>query len=343
MTRVAVAGYGLAGRVFHVPALLASGCEVVAVSTRDAGRTALAQAEVPGVEVVPDLEALLALPALDVVVLATPSGLHARQVRAVVDAGIPCVVDKPLSVAAASAADVVRYAESSGVPLTVFQNRRYDPEQATLRAVVADGLVGDPFRLEMRWERWRPEPQHRWRETAPPEEGGGLLLDLHTHLVDAAVQLLGPVRFVAAAVASRTTRAEDDAFLLCTHEGGVTSHLSATSLAAAPGPRVRLLGTTGAYVQADFQGEPHPWSGQADVDPDHCGWLYGEGAPVPVPRVRSAEADLYRAVVDALDGPDPQQRMPVDPWDAVHTLAVVDAARVAAAEQRVVPVHTPRP
>ena len=338
MTAVGLVGYGSAGRGIHAPRLAEAGCHVVAVSTSSDERAAQVRADLPDATVVPGLPALLEQPGLDLVVLASPSGVHAEQARAVVDAGVACVVDKPLAVDSRSAVSVVRYAESAGVPLTVFQNRRFDPEHATLQAVVDERMVGEPFRLELRWERWRPVPKDRWRENAPPQEGGGILLDLHTHLVDAAVRLLGPVERVAATVAARTTRAEDDAFLLCTHASGAVSHLSATSVAAAPGPRVRLLGTRGAYVLADFEGEPHPWSGQSDLDADHCGWLYAGAERTPVPRRTSAQSDYYRAVAAALAAPDPQAAMPVDPWDAVHVLAVVDAARAAAAEHRVVEV-----
>jgi hypothetical protein len=48
-------------------------------------------------------------------------------------------------------------------------------------------------------------------------------------------------------------------------------------------------------------------------------------------------------VAAALAAADPQAAMPVDPWDAVHVLAVLDAARVAAREERVVRVVTPQP
>src|SRR5512141_1797338 len=341
MTRAALAGYGFAGRDIHAPLLAEAGCEVVAVSSRNPERAAAARDDIPGLQVVPGLDELLAVPGLDLVVLATPSGGHAAQVRAVVDAGLACVVDKPLAVDAGSAADVVRYAAASGVPLTVFQNRRYDAEQATVARVVADGLVGTPFRYEMRWERWRPVPKERWRERASPGDGGGILLDLHSHLVDAAVQLFGPVATVFATVDARTTPAEDDAFLVCRHVGGVVSHLGATSLSGAPGPRVRLLGTEAAYVLADFPGEVHVWSGQSDADTAHSGWLYRGDQREPVTRADSGQADLYRAVAAALASDDPQAAMPVDPWDAVHTLAVIDAARVSAAQERVVTVQTP--
>ncbi len=341
MMRVALAGFGSSGQTIHAPLLHEAGCEVVAVSTRDAERAAAARAEFPGTTVVPGLTELLAVPGVDLVVLATPSGAHAAQVRTVIDAGIACLVDKPLAVDAESAADVVRHAAASGVPLTVFHNRRFDPEHATVARVVADGLVGTPFRYEMRWERWRPVPKDRWRENASAADGGGILLDLHSHLVDAAVQLFGPVATVFATVAAHTTLAEDDAFLVCRHESGVVSHLGATALSGAPGPRVRLLGTSAAYVMADFTGETHVWSGQADADAGQSGWLYRGDEREPVARGTSTQADLYRAVAAALESADPQAAMPVDPWDAVHTLAVIDAARESAAQERVVTVRTP--
>lgn len=341
MMRVALAGFGSSGQTIHAPLLHEAGCDVVAVSTRDPERAAAARAEFPGTSVVDDLTALLAVPGVDLVVLATPSGAHAAQVRTVIDAGIACLVDKPLAVDAASAADVVRHAAASGVPLTVFHNRRYDPEHATVARVVADGLIGTPFRYEMRWERWRPVPKDRWRENAGPADGGGILLDLHSHLVDAAVQLFGPIASVFATVAAHTTLAEDDAFLVCRHESGVVSHLGATALSGAPGPRVRMLGTTGAYVMADFTGETHVWTAQADADPGQSGWVYRGDEREPVARGTSTQADLYRAVAAALESPDPQAAMPVDPWDAVHTLAVIDAARESAAQERVVSVRTP--
>ena len=343
MTRVGLVGYGSAGRTIHTPVLRGAGLTVAAVSTTNDERAAAARDDHPGVQVVPGLEELLAVPDLDVVVLASPSGAHAAQARAVADAGLVCVVDKPLAVDAASAADVVRHAAGRGAPLTVFQNRRFDAEQQTVVTVVRERLVGEAFRYEARWERWRPVPRDRWRENATPAEGGGILLDLHTHLVDGAVQLFGPVVTVAATVTSRTTPSEDDAFLVCRHVSGVVSHLSATSVAGAPGPRVRLLGTQAAYVLADFEGEAHPWTGQSDDDDAHCGWLYRGDTREPVARAEGSQVDFYRAVAAAVASDDPQALMPVDPWDAVHTLAVIDAARVAAAEERVVTVVTPTP
>jgi predicted dehydrogenase len=331
--RVGLVGYGDAGRGIHAPLLAAAGATVVAVQTRNPERVAAAARDLPDAAAVPDLDAVLGRRP-DVVVLASPSGAHAEQALACVAAGVPVVVDKPLATDAALAAGVVRAAEAADVPLTVFQNRRWDAENLTLARLLAEGALGEVFRLERRWERWRPTPKDRWRENAPPEQGGGLLLNLGTHLVDAAVHLLGPVLDVHAEVAARTTRAEDDVFLSCRHESGVRSHLGALALAGAPGPRTRVLGTAGAYVVTSFEAEPTAFTDLADAG-DSCGWLVRGDERRPVPRAPGEHADFYRAVATAVRG---EGAWPVDPWDAVHVLAVLDAARVSAAQGRAVEV-----
>lgn len=340
MTRVGLVGYGMAGADIHRPALLEAGLTIASVATANPERQAACRAALPDAAVVPDLSALLEHGGVDVVVLASPSGVHAEQAHAVIDAGIPLVVDKPLAVDADQALEIVDHAARDDVPLTVFQNRRYDPEFATLAAVVARGMVGEPFRFEHRWERWRPVPKARWREQASAADGGGLLLDLHAHLIDAATHLFGPIDTVFATVASRTTPAEDDAFLVCRHDSGMVSHVGALSIAGAPGPRVRLLGRDAAYVLATLDGEPVPWTAMLDA-PGSTGWIVRGTEKDAVPTVAARQADFYVAVAEAVTSGAGQAGMPVDPRDAVHTLAVIDAARTSAEAERVVEVITP--
>lgn len=375
--RVALAGYAYA-RSIHAPFLRAAGAQVVLAATGDPARMAQAEADWPGVRVVPDLLAMLATaPALgvDLVVLATPTGLHAEHVRAVLDAGLPCVVDKPLACEAASAAALVATARTARVPLTVYQNRRYDEGPRALGALLAGGELGTVRRLEMRYERWRPEPRHRWREDSPWQAGGGVLLDLGSHVVDLAAQVLGPVTSVTAQVASVTTTADDDAVLFCRHAGGgvgggagggvgdrggdevggdadgsaggATSVLWVSSVQPAPGPRLRAVGTRAAYVWDDFEDEgAYPDLRDA---PGSSGWVVAGATrrPAPLPdRAADGAADFYRGVAAALKagpaGPEGyaarQAAMPVDPEEAVHTLAVIDAARISSVERREVAV-----
>ena len=342
MTAVGLAGFGSSGRGIHAPLLQQAGMTVAAVATSDPVRSDQVREEIPGAQVVADLGGLLAVDGLELIVLATPSGLHAAQARACIDAGIAVVVDKPLATDATQALDVVEASRAAGVVLTVFQNRRFDAEHIAARASVRSGQLGEVFRHEFRWERWRPTPKDRWRENASAADGGGILLDLHSHMIDAAVDLFGPIDTVYAEVAARTTVAEDDTFLACRHISGVVSHLGATSVSAAPGPRVRILGRSGAFLLNQFQDD------RADIYPDlvnadaeHCGWIYVGEQRSPVSRPLAGQADFYRQVAQAVASPDPQAAMPVDPYDAVHTLAVIDAARTSATRGTVEQVRTP--
>ncbi|MBD5788006.1 Gfo/Idh/MocA family oxidoreductase [Cellulosimicrobium terreum] len=334
--RVAVIGYGGAGRGIHARLVREAGHVVTAVTVRSPERRAQAVEDWPGVRLHDDVASLLAdADVFDVVVVASPTTLHAEHATAVVEAGVPVVVDKPLAIDVAAARGVVAGAEAAGVGLTVFQNRRWDPEQLTLQQVLAAGDLGDVHTFERRWERWRPVPQQRWKENDPV--GGGLLLDLGPHLVDSATQLFGPVTSVRAELRSLTTPTEDDVFLVLQHGGrGVVSRLWAGSVVGAPGPRTRVLGTRGAYVVTTFENDASPFEVFDDGAPEGSeGWITHGRERVAVPRAPGGHADFYRAVASwVLDGGP----VPVDPWDAVRTAEVLDVARRSHHEGRTLTV-----
>jgi len=334
--RVGIVGYGDSGRGIHARLLRAAGHTVTVVVVRNPERAAAARADWPGVVVVPDVAALLEHSGgLDLVVVASPTGSHVAHALAVIAAAVPLVVDKPLAPDAAGAQAVVAAAAAAGVPLTVFQNRRWDSEQLTLRALLADGALGTVHRFERRWERWRPVPKDRWKENDPV--AGGLLLDLGAHLVDSAVQLFGPPESVYAEIRALTIPTPDDVFIALHHSGGVVSHLWAGGLTGAPGPRTRVLGSSAAYLVTSFEGEPTPFAALDEAAPGgvdgHEGWLVRGAERTAVPRVAGSHVDFYRAVERWLLDGGP---VPVEPTDAVRTAEVLEAAAVSAREERVV-------
>ena len=95
-------------------------------------------------------------------------------------------------------------------------------------------------RFESRFERWAPDRQ-------PPAAGGGTLLDFGSHLVDQALLLHGPASRVYAEMRGAGDL-DDDVFVALHHVSGVESHLWGSWRQAAPGPRLRVTGTTGTYV-----------------------------------------------------------------------------------------------
>jgi scyllo-inositol 2-dehydrogenase (NADP+) len=326
--RVALAGYGLAGAVFHAPLIAATpGLDLDTVVTRDPRRAD--QARRRGANVVASIdEALATRP--DLLVVATPNRHHVDAALAAVAAGVAVVVDKPLAPTAADARRVVEAADAASVPLTVFHNRRLDGDFLTVRRLLDAGDLGEILRFESRFERWRPEPKAGWREKADPAEGGGVLLDLGPHLVDQALQLLGPAVSIHAEIETRRPQAEtdDDAFIALEHESGAISHLWMSAIAAAPGPRFRVLGSRAAYVKAGLDGQEAALRDGADPaapdwarePPEAWGRLQAGDEQQPVETVPGAYPRFYALVRDALLG---EGSLPVDPADAVTGLELL--------------------
>ncbi len=339
-SRAALIGYGMAGRTIHGRLLREAGWQVSVVLVNNEERREQATSDWPGVTLVRTLDELVAVrDQLDVVVIASPTAMHKEHVDAMLVAGIPTVVDKPLGISAAQCQEMVDLADQTGTPLTVFQNRRWDTEQLTLRALLEQGVLGNVHTFERRWERWRPVGRARWKET--DTIGGGLLLDLGAHLVDSSVQLFGPVTRVFAQARAMTTAAIDDVFITLEHEGDngvIFSRLNAGSIVGAPGPRTRVLGDGGSYVVTTFEQETTPFSYMdtemaRHIDGPHEGWLAHGDKVAPVPAAPGGHADFYRAVARWLAG---AEGAPVDPRDAVYTAKILDAAKVSSAEHRVV-------
>jgi hypothetical protein len=153
--RVAIVGYGLAARVFHAPLIAATnGLEVTAIVTRTRrgpGRRSL---------ITPKCGWSRASPIYRVRMHRSlwwsprRNSSHAPSHHGGDPAGVAVVVEKPPAVTAAEAQEL--RADRADVLLTVFQNRRWDADQLTLRQLIEEGALGEVTRYESRFERWRP-------------------------------------------------------------------------------------------------------------------------------------------------------------------------------------------
>jgi len=273
----------------------------------------------------------------EAVAISTPAATRVPLTRAAVTLGLAVACDKPFALDAASARETAELAERAGVPLTVYQNRRWDSDFLTVRKLIHDGQLGEVTRFESRFERFSPR--------GPRAAGGGGLLDFGTHLVDQALQLFGTVHTVYAEAHERADLdgLEDDFFVALSHRGGVRSHLWGSWVQGAPGPRFRVAGTTGSYVVDGVDGQEDAL--RAGRSPATDGDAWGVEPPQRWGRIRRGEVSetvetergrwdsFYPAFAAAVRGNGP---VPVDPWDAVVSLEVLDAARRSAATGEVV-------
>ena len=308
---------------------------VSAVVTGDPARQRRVAAGFPEAEVLPDAARLWdQAQSFDLAVVAAPNRAHAPLGLAALEAGLPVVIDKPLAASSAAGRQLDEAARERGLMLAVFQNRRWDGDMLTVRRLIGEGALGEVLRFESRFERWRPQrAADAWRELGDPAEAGGVLFDLGTHLIDQALVLFGPVEHVYAEVERRRPGAlvGDDVFLALRHESGVRSHLWMGHVAAQPAPRMRVLGSSAAYVKWGL--DPQEDALRVGGRPGDPGWgsepparwgLLGVGdAARPVETEPGAYQRFYEGVVTALrDGGPP----PVPAREAIAGLEIVEQA-----------------
>jgi len=339
--RTAVAGFGLSGSVFHAPLIAANPAySLDAIATSDAGRKAAAASRHPAATIVDTPAELLALAdGLDLLVLGTPPATHYPLAKAALEAGLDVVVDKPFTVRSAEGAELIDLAARLGRVLTVFQNRRWDGDFLTLRGLLERGILGTVTRFESRFERWSPSVTKAWKAAATAGDGGGVLFDLGTHLLDQAVELFGPATVTYAELVARRPGelADDDVFVALRHDSGVTSHLSMNLLCAQQGPRYRVLGSDGGFTKHGVDPQ-EPWlaAGGSPLDADYgtedrewAGQLGRDGHLDRLPTEHGAYPEFYRILADKIldGGAASDLPLPVDPAGPVEVLRLIEQAR----------------
>jgi predicted dehydrogenase len=337
--RVGLFGYGLAGRVFHAPLINAcSGLSLAAVVTGDSSRGKDVSAHYPETTVFNESAKFWArADEFDVVVIATPNRTHVPLALEAVARGLAVVIDKPFALDVASAEQLVASAKHVGVLCTVFHNRRYDADFLTLSDLVMDGSVGKVVRLESRFERWQPTVGAGWRELGDPREGGGILFDLGSHLIDQALVLFGAASTVYCEMEARRPGSvvDDETFVSILHKTGVRSHLFMSKLAARPGPRFHLFGDAASWTKTglDVQ-EQDLANGKLPGDPgfgqepvEQWGVLGTDALSRTTGPTEGSYLRFYDQLVTAIQTDAPA---PVDPLDAVAVIEIIDAAHRSA-------------
>ena len=329
--RVGISGYGLAGRVFHGPLLKGCGFDVASILTSNSERVAQAKSDFPEAQIFSDLDAFLDS-GLDLVVIASSNVAHLPQTRAALERQIPTVVDKPMGRTVAEVKEMIDFSAKQNTLLTTFFNRRWDSDSLTIKKLLMSGEIGQPFRFDGRFERFRPERNlASWRENLSPEDGGGLLLDLQSHLISTALDYFGPAQVVSASVRSIRGGADDDVTVVLRHESGVDSYLAVSAVSGAPGPRVRLLGSKGALVINEL--DPQEDALRVGEIPVGGAWakpmvsaatIHKGEVVTSVDSVSGNYAAFYTLVKAAIESGSPA---PVSLADALRVAEIIEEAR----------------
>ena len=359
MIRVGLVGFGMAGRVFHGPLISSvEGLELAAVVERSSNKAA---ERYPGITTYRSLDAMLSDASLNLFVVATPSGTHFQVARQILEAGKNVVVDKPVAVASGEVAQLIALARAKNALLVPFFNRRWDGDFLTIQRLLGEGSLGRLVYFESRFDRWRPGPpsDRLWKED--PTAGGGVLLDLGTHIADQALTLFGKPEAVAAEVlCERSWARANDAFTLRLRYSGFPPQrpepvaggpgfsivLGANCLSSPPRPRYHLRGDKGNYCKLGLDPQEAALNKITRIDDPHWGqeppadWGFlnvdVDGAMVthPVAPIPGDYRLYYAGVRDALLGKAPAPVLAVAAWRVARLL---EWATESSAERREIP------
>lgn len=215
---------------------------------------AKALADQEGVRALTDVADALALPAVDVVSVCVPTGLHAEIGIRAAQAGKHVVCEKPIDVSLEAADRLIEACREAGVQLTVISQRRFEPSIKRLKQLIDERQLGEVILGGARLKWYRSQEYYdsgAWRGTWALD-GGGALMNQGVHYVDLLRWLLGPVRSIRAVCATKAherIEVEDIALAILEFTSGALATIDAAT-AVYPGlpERVEITGTKGTAV-----------------------------------------------------------------------------------------------
>ena len=319
-------GYGKAGRVFHAPLIRSvDGLQLLTIVEHRGDA---------------QVEAMLADPAIALVVIATPNESHFDLGRRALLADKHVVIDKPFTVTSLEAQQLIALARERNRILTVFHNRRWEGDFLTIQRLLEQNAFGRVVYFEARFDRFRNEPRPgAWRETAAP--GSGILYDLGSHLIDQALLLFGKPESVLADVRTERDFGDaDDAFDIWMKYPRLKVLLTAGMLIRERTPRFTIRGTAATFVKFGLDPQEAalsegrlPRDGDWGREPrEQWGTLMRDRGEEIIETLPGSYQSFYENVRDVIRG---RARLAVDPEQARTTIEIIERAMESAPAARV--------
>jgi predicted dehydrogenase len=339
MLNAAIVGLGWWGETLVDAVKGSEAIRFVAVSTRSKSERDRAFCPERGLRLADRYQDLLADPAVDAVVLATPPLGHRDQVVSAAHAGKHVFCEKPFMMTKAEAEEAVAAVEKAGVTLGLGYNRRFHPSWIDLKNRIKAGELGTILHLEcsMTGPNGLSMSAAAWRAQAAQAPLGGLF-PMGVHAVDGIIDLLGEIDHVFAQSFRRAVPNDNDdtTTVLFRMKDGPSAYL-ATMMATAPTFRLQVYGskaaaTLGGNVHVAGQSSHQRRSGLFGsylVQP-----VKGDAEAIEVPAFDVNRAELEAFAAAAAGG----KPFPISHGEMVHAVAATDAIIASARSGKTQPV-----
>ena len=340
--KTALLSYGMSGKYFHAPFLeLHKGFDLIGAWERSKKNI---QQDYPDVKSYGSLEELLEDDA-GLVVVNTPVETHFDYAKKALQAGKHVLVEKAFTTNAAEAEELKALADEKGLKLCVYQNRRWDSDFKTVKAVIDQRLLGKIVEAEFRFDRYNPKlSPKKHKETDNP--GAGILKDLGPHLIDQALYLFGfPKAVFADLRIIREGSQVDDGLDILLYYPEMRVRLRAGFFFREAVPAYAVHGRKGSFLKMrgdvqedelkagkkpggeDWGTEPEDYMGIMQTEKD------GEVIKGIVPTLQGNYYDLFDGLYNAITE---DTEVPVPAEDGIRTMKIIDAAIESSKQKRVI-------
>jgi predicted dehydrogenase len=264
----ALLSYGMSGEVFHAPLIAAhSQFQLHTIVQRSSTH---ATKRYPQVRVANSVDKVFEDDTIELIVVNTPNDTHTDFVTRALEAGKHVIVEKPFTVTATEADQLIALAKKKNKILTVFQNRRWDGGFLTVKKILENNLVGKMVELEVHYDRFRNYIQpDTWKEETG--RGTGILYNLGSHMLDQIIMLFGfPHEIDARIGIQRPGGKVDDYYDIRLQYSGFQVIVKSSYLVREQGPQYILHGTEGSFVKYGI--DPQEQALKEGKMPNTAGW-----------------------------------------------------------------------
>jgi predicted dehydrogenase len=266
--KTALLSYGMSGEIFHAPLLSVDpGFALTTVVQRKSDK---AKHRYPDIKIVRDITDVIDDTTVELVVINVPNEFHFDYATRALNAGKHVIVEKPFTVIAKEADDLIALAKKKNRVLTVFQNRRWDGDFMTVKKVIENKWVGKIAEFELHYDRYRNYIEaNTWKEEQGP--GSGILYNLGSHMLDQVLVLFGMPSEVDARVGiQRPNGKVEDFYDIRLQYKDFYAVVKSSYLVREPTPRYILHGTEGSYIKYGI--DPQEQSLKDGKVPGTAGW-----------------------------------------------------------------------
>ena len=247
--RVGLLAYGAIGDQHNRAVGATTGLKLTAAADTNPERIMAAKELAPDISTFSDSMEMLNSGLIDLVIISTPPNSHYSWAKESLNRGLHVILEKPMALTVEQCDELIELSAAKKLLLVVYQNRRFDPDFATMKKLIDGGSIGEIFSYES-FVGGYSKPCSYWHSDV--DVSGGAIFDWGSHFIDQILAIIpGEIDAVSGINQKRlwnhVTNA-DHADVSITFADGTRATFTNSDLAAARKPKFYVLGTKGAIV-----------------------------------------------------------------------------------------------